>query len=88
MFSDHEMQQVISGVHAVLKPGGTYWLMCFNEHAGAPGPRRLTREDLAALFADGWEIETIEKARFELIPGRFENDPLPAAAWLARIRRI
>jgi hypothetical protein len=76
----------------VLVPGGTYWLACFSELAIIPGPRRLTRQDIARLFSDGWRIESIEEAHFELVPGRFEDqfdtDTPPAAAWLARIQRI
>lgn len=92
VLSDHEMEQVIRGIHAVLVPGGTYWLACFSELAIIPGPRRLTRQDIARLFSDHWRIESIEEAHFELVPGRFEDqsdtDTPPAAAWLARIQRI
>jgi len=70
VFSDQEMQQVIRGIHAVLRPSGRYWLMCFSEHATLPGPRRLTKQRIATLFKDGWQIRSIEHAQFEVIAGR------------------
>jgi SAM-dependent methyltransferase len=88
VLSDHEMEQVIRGIHAVLVPGGSYWLMCFSELANIPGPRRLTRDDIVRLFSDRWRIESIEEVHFELVPGRFDGDTPPAAASLARIQRI
>ncbi len=87
VLSDQEMQQVIRGVHAVLLPGGVYCLLCFSERATHPGPRRLTREDIASLFSRGWQIESIQAAHFDVVPGRgFTEDS--AAAWLAVIQRI
>jgi 2-polyprenyl-3-methyl-5-hydroxy-6-metoxy-1,4-benzoquinol methylase len=87
VFSDQEMRQVIRGIHAVLRPSGTYWLMCFSEHATLPGPRRLARQRIATLFKDGWEIRSIEPAKFEVIGGRHHEGDRTAAAWLAGIER-
>ena len=69
VFSDQEMQQVIRGIHAVLRPSGRYWLMCFSEHATLPGPRRLTKQLIATLFKDGWQIRSIEQAQFKVRRG-------------------
>jgi SAM-dependent methyltransferase len=66
---DAAMQQAIDAAHAVLRSGGIYWLLCFNEHATGPGPRRITQANIAALFADGWEVESIEATHFELVAG-------------------
>jgi 2-polyprenyl-3-methyl-5-hydroxy-6-metoxy-1,4-benzoquinol methylase len=89
VFSDQEMQQVIRGVHVLLRPSGRYWLMCFSEHATLPGPRRLTKQHIAALFKDGWQIRSIEQAQFKVISerGHDEGDKA-AAAWLAGIERL
>jgi cyclopropane fatty-acyl-phospholipid synthase-like methyltransferase len=69
VFSDQDMELLIRGVHAVLRPAGLYWLMCFSEHATFPGPRRLTQQHIATLFKDGWQIRSIEHARFEVWGG-------------------
>jgi SAM-dependent methyltransferase len=86
--SDEAMQRAIAGAHTVLRPGGTYWLMCFNEHATVPGPRRMTRERIAELFADGWEVHSIREARFELVAPELFGDGASSSAWLARIERL
>lgn len=82
--SDDAMRAAIRGAHAVLRPGGTYWLMCFNEHAVGPGPRRITQDDIARLFADGWAVRSIEPAEFQLV----NATGFKASAWLARIERV
>jgi SAM-dependent methyltransferase len=60
--SDSAMARAVDGAHEVLRPGGTYWLMCFSEHATAPGPRRMTQQAIKDLFGEGWEVESIEAA--------------------------
>lgn len=78
-----EMTRYVEGLHAVLEPGGTVHLMCFSdEQPGTWGPRRVSQAELRSAFAEGWEIESIEPAFFEI------NGPDGSArAWLARIRR-
>jgi len=88
VFSDQDMEGLIRSVHAVLRPSGLYWLMCFSEHATFPGPRRLTQQHIATLFKEGWQIRSIEHARFEVIAGRGEDEGKIAAAWLAGIERL
>jgi SAM-dependent methyltransferase len=89
VLSDQHMEQLVAGVHAVLRPSGGYWLMCFSEHATVQGPRRLTQEHIATLFNDGWEIQSIQPATFEVIAGHGRNEgDKTAAAWLAHIRRL
>lgn len=86
--SDEAMQRAVAGAHTVLRPGGTYWLMCFNEHATVPGPRRLTRERIAELFADGWNVHSIQEAHFDLIAPEVFGEDASSSAWLARIERV
>jgi SAM-dependent methyltransferase len=89
VFSDQGMQQVIRGIHAVLRPSGRYWLLCFSEEATFLGPRRLTKQHIASLFKDGWQIRSIEHAQFQQIVGRDDNESCKtAAAWLAGIERL
>lgn len=88
IFGDTDMRRVTEGVHTVLRPGGRYWLMCFSEHATAPGPRRLTQQRIRELFQSGWHIHNIKAAQFEILPGRFADlDKHASAAWLAEIER-
>lgn len=86
VLSDQHMTQLIAGVHAVLRPGGHYWLLCFSEHATGNGPRKLTKQRIATLFEHGWTIQTIEPAHFHTLSGR-GHDQDTAAGWLAHVQR-
>ena len=88
VLSDEQMQLVIEGVRGVLAPGGHYGLLCFSERATLPGPRRLSRERIATLFRQGWEIKSIEAAHFAVLPGPGREDAeKAAAAWLVDLER-
>ena len=84
--SDEAMRAAVDGAHTVLRPGGIYWLKCFNEHATGPGPRRVTQEQITELFADGWEVVSIEATKFLLLES-YDFGEDAARAWLARIVR-
>jgi hypothetical protein len=67
----------------VLRPGGRYFLLCFSDRQpGAFGPRRITRDELRATFADGWRVDSIEPV---LIDSAVQRGA--AHAWLATIAR-
>jgi SAM-dependent methyltransferase len=93
--SDADRAQVLAGVHAVLRPGGSYVLMCFSQHAVARGPRRSTEAGLREQFRGVWQVEAITRAQFRLTeswasPEAQARDPedMGASAWLAHIRRL
>jgi 2-polyprenyl-3-methyl-5-hydroxy-6-metoxy-1,4-benzoquinol methylase len=88
VLSDEQMQHVINAIHSILHPGGHYWVLCFSEQATLPGPRRLSTQQLTALFGQAWTIQSIEASRFEVLPGRDQQDAEhAAAAWLVHIQR-
>jgi SAM-dependent methyltransferase len=69
VFSDEGRVQYVQGLRTVLKPGGRLFLACFSDQTpGTMGPRRVTMKELRDAFADGWQIESIEAARFEIRP--------------------
>jgi hypothetical protein len=49
----------------------------------------VSEAELRAAFAVGWEVESIEPARFEVVPGipGAEFTPGGAHAWFTRVRR-
>ncbi|QHY99497.1 Ribosomal protein L11 methyltransferase [Streptomyces sp. S4.7] len=69
-----------SGLRAVLRPGGRYFMICFSDREpvtpGASGPHRLTRDDITAAFAGALRIDSIEPATIEII-----SDPAGIRAW-------
>ena len=90
VFSDDDRRRYVEGLATVVKPGGRLLLLCFSdEEPGTIGPRRVSRRELEAAFANGWTIESIEPARFEVrtdIPN-LAFSPGGPKAWLAVMRR-
>ena len=69
VFSDEDRRRYVEGLATVLKPGGRLFLMCFSdEEPGEQGPRRVSKTELHAAFAEGWIIESIEATRAEVRP--------------------
>lgn len=80
-FDDTERARYVGELAGVTRPGGRLALLCFSDaEPGDGGPRRITRQELADSFADGWRVVSIEP---DLIETRVESGP--ARAWLARI---
>ena len=91
VFSDDDRRRYVEGVASVLKPGGRLFLLCFgDEEPGEQGPRRVSKKELHAAFAEGWVIESIEPTRAEVRPDLkdlsfSEGGP---KAWFAVVRRV
>jgi SAM-dependent methyltransferase len=84
VFDDADRARYVSSLSTVLDPGGVLYLLCFSEATpGDTGPRRVTQAELRAAFADGWRIDRIDAATFE-VRAEFLIRP---SAWLARIVR-
>ncbi|HTW19381.1 MAG TPA: class I SAM-dependent methyltransferase [Mycobacteriales bacterium] len=91
VFDDEQRAQYVEVLAGAVRPGGSAFVICFSDRQpGDWGPRRVTRDELEAAFADGWAIEQIEPALFDINPV-FEIDPAggltTASAWLAEVRR-
>jgi cyclopropane fatty-acyl-phospholipid synthase-like methyltransferase len=90
VFSDDDRKRYVEGLMSVVKPGGRLFLLCFtDEEPGTQGPRRVSKNELHAAFAEGWGIEFIEPVRFEVRPDLkdfsfSEGGPM---AWFAVVRR-
>jgi cyclopropane fatty-acyl-phospholipid synthase-like methyltransferase len=68
-FSNDDRRRYVNGLAHVVEPGGRLFLMCFSDQEpGNEGPRRVSRDELYNAFADGWDVESIEPAQFELNP--------------------
>jgi len=83
VFQDDERPAFVDGLGAVTRPGGRYLMLCFSDRQpGAWGPRRVTQAEIRDSFDDGWRVDSIEPARFDVT-----IDPDGALAWLAAITR-
>ena len=82
-FEDDDRARLVRSLRATVAPGGRYFLLCFtDQQPGDWGPRRVSQDEIRASFADGWRVEKIEAATFEIT-----LDPGGALSWLATITR-
>ena len=89
-FDDVGRSAYVGALRRLLEPGSRVFLLCFaDSEPGTHGPRRISERELREAFAAGWEVEAIEPARFEVVPGipGAEFGPGGAQAWFAVIRR-
>ena len=85
VFSDDDRVRYVASLATVLRPGGACYLMCFSDRQpGTWGPRRVRADELRAAFSDGWAVESITAATFEVNP---VHGTTHVQAWLAEIRR-
>jgi len=87
--SDEDRSRYVEALQKTIKEGGQLLLQCFSEAEPArDGPRRISRSELQAAFADGWQISSIEPTHFEV---RDDTDlsfsPGGPKAWFCRIER-
>jgi SAM-dependent methyltransferase len=60
VFGGADRARYASSLRRVIPPGGRYFMLCFSDRQ--PGPRRVSRDEIEATFADGWHIDAIEPA--------------------------
>jgi SAM-dependent methyltransferase len=90
VFPDDARRRYVAGLARVLRPGGRLLLLCFSDaEPGTHGPRRVSRAELEAAFANGWDLEAVTATRFEVVPA--STDPGFSGggphAWFAAFRR-
>jgi SAM-dependent methyltransferase len=85
VFDDEERGRYVTSLAAAVEAAGVLHLLCMSELTpGDVGPRRVTQAELAAAFQDGWKVDEIRPARFD-VSGDWWFEP--PHAWLARITR-
>jgi SAM-dependent methyltransferase len=84
VFDDPDRASYVASLAAVIRPGGTCYLMCFSDHQpGVWGPRRVGRDELLSAFRDGWEVASLTADEFTINP---IQGTTAAQAWLAVLR--
>lgn len=82
LFSDEERLLFTKSLKTVLRPKGTYFMLCFSEREPDwGGPRRVTKAEIRATFRDGWKINYIRRAMLEPM---YPEDEGPLG-WLSSI---
>jgi cyclopropane fatty-acyl-phospholipid synthase-like methyltransferase len=90
VFSDDDRRRYVHGLAHVVEPGGRLYLMCFSdEEPGNEGPRRVSRQELYDAFADGWNVESVQRTQCEVHPDFTETKFSEGGpkVWFAVIQR-
>jgi SAM-dependent methyltransferase len=67
IFEDDDRPTFVDNLRAVIPAGGRYFMLCFSDlQPGDWGPRRVTQHEIRASFGDGWRVDSIEPARFDV----------------------
>jgi len=89
-FADEERPVYVSGLAAVVRPGGSINILCFSDQEPpGEGPRRVTQQEIRDAFRDGWRVTEIREARFQASehPVARTFSPGGPKAWLALVTR-
>lgn len=89
-FDDAGRSAYVAAVARLLEPGGRMFILCMADaEPGTHGPRRISAAEIHAAFRAGWEVESIEPAAFEVVPGipGAEFSPGGARSWFVTVRR-
>ena len=85
VFNDADRARYVASLATVLRPAGTYYLMCFSDRQpGTWGPRRVRADELRTAFSDGWTVDSITADTFDINP---MEGTTQVQAWLAAIKR-
>ncbi len=90
VFSDDDRRRYVDGLATVLKPGGRLFLLCFSDaEPGDQGPRRVSRKEIEAAFAEGWAIESVMPSAYEVRSDSMGFDPSDGGpkAWFVTARK-
>ena len=84
VFDDADRARYVGSLASIMEPAGVVHLLCFSDQVpGEAGPRRVSQAELREAFADGWSVNRIEPAHFEVQDWVMERPH----GWLAHIVR-
>ena len=67
IFQDDDRLPFVDNLKAVIPAGGRYFMLTFSDlQPGEWGPRRVSQKEIRASFGDGWRVDSIEPARFDV----------------------
>jgi cyclopropane fatty-acyl-phospholipid synthase-like methyltransferase len=89
VFDDEGRGRYVASLAAVVRSGGTCYLMCFSDlQEGTIGPRRVRQDEIISAFSDGWAVTGIIGEEFVVNSTPVTAGRGAARAWLATIRRL
>jgi ubiquinone/menaquinone biosynthesis C-methylase UbiE len=85
IFSDEDRAVYADSLSSIVMSGGRYFMLALSDqepaHFGGR-MRHVRQEEIAATFADRWQVDFIEPAKIEIT-----TDPAGVRAWLAGLTR-
>jgi SAM-dependent methyltransferase len=67
IFHDDDRPIFVDNLRAVMPAGGRYFMLCFGDHQpGDWGPRRVTQHEIQVSIRNGWRVDSIEPAHFDV----------------------
>jgi SAM-dependent methyltransferase len=83
IFGEADRAEFVDALRSVVPPGGRYFMLGFSDlQPGGWGPHRLKREEIAAAFARGWQLDSLEPSTIEVT-----TEPDGIRAWLLAATR-
>src|SRR4029453_14982594 len=68
VLEDDDRRAFVDRLGVVVPPGGRYFLLCFSDRQpGAFGPRRITQDEIPAVFSTGWRVHSIEPVMIDIV---------------------
>jgi SAM-dependent methyltransferase len=86
IWDDGDRAVYVDNLRSVVRPGGRLFMLCFSDAqpgVGNWGPRRVSRAEIIAAFADGWTVDSIQPTTIDstMEPGSIKG-------WLVTLARI
>jgi SAM-dependent methyltransferase len=67
VFADPERVRYVESLRTAAAPGSRYLLLCFSDREPPGwGPRRVTEAEIRDTFRNGWQVEEIRPAVFQV----------------------
>lgn len=96
IFDDGGRARYVRSLHRAMRAQARMFVLCFSDRQpGTWGPRRVSERELRDAFCDGWHLDEVRRAHFDVNPAGFtdeatagaENDTALIEAWLAVLTR-
>ena len=84
VFEDDERPGFVASLRSAMNAGARYHMLCFSDkEPGDWGPRRVTQDEIRSTFAKGWQINSIDRVKLDVL-----IEPHVVQAWRATITRV
>ncbi len=83
VFAPELRPRFVASLGAVVSPGATYIVLGYSDDDPGSGPRGYSPDDIRQAFADGWRMNYIREAQFDIVDVAGHK----TKAWLSSLSR-